>query len=163
MRRTALAIVVVAGAAAGPALFLPDRNAAADQSPRERAALAQAQDLSAAFQRATRLIAPSVVYITATQRVEVVGRRRDRGEDSGPHVFRGQGSGVIVRHDGYIITNYHVVENSSEVQVTLANGRRYPAEIVGTDEETDLAVIRIDASGLPPARFGDSDTCEVGQ
>ena len=145
---TAIGAVLILGLSAG---VLPAPEAKA-QSRSERDAIRRVEDLSLAFEQASRVIAPSVVYITAFQRAE--GRRRPT---------RGQGSGVIVRADGHILTNYHVIENATSVRVTLSNGRRYDAEIVGTDEETDLAVIRIDADNLQPATFGDSDDIAVGQ
>lgn len=75
---------------------------------------------------------------------------------------RGQGSGIIMTRDGYILTNNHVVEDASKVEVTLKDGDPYEAEIVGRDEKTDVAVIKIDASDLPAADFGDSDVVEQG-
>ncbi|MHC4446776.1 MAG: Do family serine endopeptidase, partial [Planctomycetota bacterium] len=81
----------------------------------------------------------------------------------GPFERRGEGSGVIARADGYILTNNHVVREAGEIQVTLDNGRQYEAEVVGADMETDLAVIKIDSNGLTPARFGDSEALQVGQ
>jgi len=151
MKRITTVLIVLLGLAAVFTTHPWGRRAHADQTPQEQAALKQAHDLSLAFQRATRLISPSVVFIESAQ------RRRDR------HTARGQGSGFIVRPDGYIMTNNHVVAGMTDVRVVLASGRDYDAEIVGTDSETDLAVIKIDADGLEPARFGDSDACEVGQ
>ncbi|HHS98414.1 MAG TPA: PDZ domain-containing protein, partial [Chloroflexi bacterium] len=76
----------------------------------------------------------------------------------------GTGSGFLYDDQGHIVTNYHVVENAEEVIVTLADGRTFPAEVVGTDPSTDLAVIRIDAEDLPePIPLGDSDQLKVGQ
>ncbi len=76
----------------------------------------------------------------------------------------GTGSGFLYDDQGHIVTNYHVVENAEEVMVTLADGRTFPAEVVGTDPSTDLAVIRIDAEDLPdPIPLGDSDQLKVGQ
>jgi S1-C subfamily serine protease len=76
----------------------------------------------------------------------------------------GSGSGFIADTDGHIITNYHVVENAEELIVTLADERTFPATIVGTDPSTDLAVIRIEADGLPqPVTLGDSDALRVGE
>lgn len=72
------------------------------------------------------------------------------------------GSGVIVDPQGYIITNHHVVEAADEIEVLLADGRSAPAKIVGSDPETDLAVIRINLPNLPTIRFGNSDSLEVG-
>ena len=72
------------------------------------------------------------------------------------------GSGVIVSADGYILTNYHVVEGADEIEVGLANGRKAAASIVGTDPETDLAVIRIKADKLPVIVLGNPDDARVG-
>ena len=154
---TGTGAALILGLTAG---LLPAPEAQA-QSRTEREAIRHAEDLSDAFEYASRTIAPSVVYITsragaqASDLMERFGRRR------GPSW--GQGSGVIVRPDGHILTNFHVVENAVEVRVTLANGRRYEAKIVGTDEETDLAVIRIEADNLRSATFDDSDDIAIGQ
>jgi S1-C subfamily serine protease len=75
----------------------------------------------------------------------------------------GAGSGVIIAPDGYILTNDHVVANAKRLQATLEDGRSLAAEVVGTDPPTDLAVIRVSASGLPFASLGDSATLRVGQ
>jgi serine protease Do len=72
------------------------------------------------------------------------------------------GSGVIIDSEGYIITNYHVVENAKSLEVELSDGRTFPADIVGTDALTDLAVIKADTAGLPYARLGDSSQLAVG-
>ncbi|MBQ1512226.1 MAG: trypsin-like peptidase domain-containing protein [Erysipelotrichaceae bacterium] len=72
------------------------------------------------------------------------------------------GSGVIVSEDGYIITNNHVIKNAESVTVTTADGTEYPAEIIGSDVKTDLAVIKIEASGLQYAVLADSDQVEIG-
>ena len=86
-----------------------------------------------------------------------------------PDPLRGVGSGVIVSDDGYILTNNHVIERSDEITVTLSNGKEYTAELVGRDAAgtevsgTDLAVLKIEAEGLPTLPFGDSDQLEVGE
>jgi serine protease DegQ len=72
------------------------------------------------------------------------------------------GSGVIVRGDGYILTNNHVVEGAQEIAVALRAARTAPARIVGTDPDTDLAVLKVDVKNLPPIAFGDSDRIQVG-
>ena len=72
------------------------------------------------------------------------------------------GSGVIVNTDGYILTNHHVVVAADEIEVALADGRTAPAKIVGSDPDTDLAVIRVNLKHLPPITFGDSDKTDVG-
>ena len=73
------------------------------------------------------------------------------------------GSGVIIRSDGYIVTNNHVVEGATKVEVTLNNNKTYPATIIGTDPATDVAIIKIEADGLPVVPFGDSDQLRLGQ
>lgn len=89
--------------------------------------------------------------------------------DTQPQPARGLGSGVIVREDGYILTNNHVVEDVDDITVILANGREYDAELVGSDPAerngggTDLALIKIDEKDLPTLQFGDSDALEVGE
>ena len=81
---------------------------------------------------------------------------------AGQYVTKGAGSGVIYKEDGYIITNNHVIEGSSAITVTLHDGTEYPATLVATDELTDIAVIKIDATGLTPVTFGDMDKVSVG-
>lgn len=75
----------------------------------------------------------------------------------------GTGSGVILRSDGHIITNNHVVEDASEIEVTLASGERLPATVVGRDAETDVAVIKVDKNDLPAAVIGSVKTVQVGE
>lgn len=72
------------------------------------------------------------------------------------------GSGVIMSEDGYIITNNHVVEDGNKYTVVLSDSTTYEAQLIGTDEQTDLAVLKIDATGLTAAEFGDSDSVKVG-
>jgi len=73
------------------------------------------------------------------------------------------GSGFIVRADGYIVTNNHVVDGATEIKVKLADGRTFPAQVIGRDKQTDLALLKIDASNLPVLPFGNSDALQVGQ
>ncbi len=72
------------------------------------------------------------------------------------------GSGVIVGPEGYILTNHHVVEAADEIELALADGRKAPAKVVGTDPETDLAVLKVDLPGLPAVTFGNPDKLSVG-
>ncbi len=74
----------------------------------------------------------------------------------------GLGSGVIVSQDGYILTNNHVVENADELTVELSDGRKMPAKVVGADPKTDIAVVKVEATGLPAVTFADSDKIRVG-
>jgi len=73
------------------------------------------------------------------------------------------GSGVIINSDGYIITNNHVIDDASKIEVVLSDNRSYQAEVVGTDPSTDLAVLKIKEEGLPTVDFGDSDALKVGE
>ena len=77
-------------------------------------------------------------------------------------LVQGAGSGVIIKEDGYIATNYHVVQGANNVEVTLHNGDSYVAQIIGSDPSNDIAVIKIDAKGLTTATIGDSSTVDVG-
>jgi serine protease Do len=76
---------------------------------------------------------------------------------------RATGTGVIIDSGGYIVTNNHVIDKANELSVTLSNGEEWPATLVGTDSATDLAVIKIEKTGLPVARFGDSEKIRVGE
>ena len=89
--------------------------------------------------------------------------------ETDPDPIQGLGSGVIVREDGYILTNNHVIDGVDHITVLLANGREYPAELVGSDPAqrngggSDLALLKIDADNLPALQFGDSEALEVGE
>ena len=76
---------------------------------------------------------------------------------------QGSGSGVIIRQDGYIVTNNHVVQGATKIEVTLNNNKTYEARVVGTDPATDVALIKIDAEGLPIVPIGDSDKLRLGE
>lgn len=83
--------------------------------------------------------------------------------NSGSGDGQGVGSGVVYREDGYVVTNNHVVEGANEVEVVFADGSREPAEVVGNDELTDLAVLRVERNDLPAANFADSGKLTPGQ
>jgi S1-C subfamily serine protease len=120
-------------------------------------------DLLDAYSRAVvdvaERVSPAVVNIEAYQRRS--GRRA--GDPRLPSEVRGSGSGVVVTPDGFVLTNSHVVHRAGRVEVTLADGRRAPAEPIGDDPATDLAVLRIHVDDLPHARLGDSKRVRVGQ
>jgi len=86
----------------------------------------------------------------------------DVPEQEGERKEMGLGSGVIVSSNGYILTNNHVVENADELTVDLADGHKFPAKVVGADPKTDIAVVKIDATGLSAVTFADSDKLRVG-
>ncbi len=133
------------------------------------------------FTEGARKAMPAVVHITAAESSELAQQRRQDqpndqlrrffGDDfnfgnpfgGGQQLKKGSGSGVIISDDGYIVTNNHVVEFADEVMVTLYDNHEYQATVVGTDPTTDLAVLKIEASGLPVLRNADSDNAEVGQ
>ena len=101
---------------------------------------------------------PTVVEI----RTEVTGEYYAFGFFGGEYTSQAAGSGVILSDDGYIITNNHVVADAKEITVTLYDGTEYPAEVIGADSKSDIAVIRIDAKNLPAAETGDSSALQVG-
>jgi len=126
--------------------------------------LAFATSLSRVFRHASTAIKPSVVHIQRVRRVtqvrrDMFGRIVDREDAEMPS---GVGSGVIVTEDGYALTNHHVIAGADEVRVTLADGTEVPADVVGSDPGTDLAVLKLQADGLTPARLADSDALQVG-
>jgi serine protease DegQ len=143
---------------------------------RESVPAAAAQPVSAntlalSFSEAARKAVPSVVNISATRQVR---RRNPLLDDPAFQRFFGErfnlppetqlslGSGVIVSREGYILTNDHVVEGVSDIQVTLSDGRTVIGKIVGSDPDTDLAVVRVSVQGLMPITFGSSELAKVG-
>lgn len=101
-------------------------------------------------------VTPSVVVVTTEQIVT------DNYFWGGQQVLSGAGSGVILTTDGYIVTNYHVVEGAQQITVTLHDDSTYTATVVGSDQQSDIALLKIDATGLTPAVLGDSDSVQVG-
>jgi serine protease Do len=123
-------------------------------------------EISRASQLVNQRIAPSVVIINVNSAPVIPEGVAD--DDNlhrfGPpsHDSLGQGSGVIVGSDGYILTNHHVVRDAREIRVTFSDGRRMSAERVGVDNLTDLALLKVKANNLIPAEWGDSDQLQVG-
>ncbi len=150
-----LAAVLVGGALIGT----PNHATVASSDP---AAIA-AENLSAAFRAASARVSPSVVHIRAGARPE---RARGFGFFDRPMPERQQsGTGVIVRNDGHILTNNHVVRGATRITVQLVDGKEFPAEIVGRDPSTDLAVLKLTETPDEPlaaVAFGDSDAARVG-
>jgi len=122
-------------------------------------------ELSSSFREVAKAVKPAVVYINIVETAS-----SDSGQPNffglpGPGTPRrreGAGSGFIVTEDGYILTNNHVVGNANKINVTLADGRKLPAQFVNSDPETDIAVIKINATGLPIAILGDSEELQQG-
>ena len=158
----------------------PNPPQASSQAYQGRALL---QQFSAAFEDVAAKVNPSVVPIFSEQVVQV---QSPFGSPDDPfHDFFGDeffkrffgappqgeqkqtvhslGSGVIVSADGYILTNNHVVEGAEKLTVVFQDQKKYTAKIVGTDPQTDVAVIKVDAKNLPTATLGNSDEVKVGQ
>ena len=182
-----LATAWVATLLVGLVMSLPhaaNSGAYADQEVRDRAAtqnLNTAMDISTAFRTVAEAMRPSVVSISTSMDVAARVRqlppnlRRQLPQEFedlfGGNAFgrgmpqpqqQGQGSGVIVREDGYILTNNHVVEGADIVTVELNSGAKETAKVIGTDPETDLAVLKIERKGLQAVPFGDSEAIRVG-
>jgi serine protease Do len=127
-------------------------------------------DLSDAFAAVAEQVEPSVVFIRSQRterathpRVPQGLERFFNGQPRGPQVERGSGSGFVISADGYILTNNHVVEDADKVIVRLSDKREFIAKVVGTDPNTDVAVLKIDAPRLTPAALGNSDASRIGE
>jgi serine protease Do len=164
----------------GSITFAPAPVRAADNdSP-----IAIAKKLNQAFVQVVQKVSPSVVVVKVKQKVDLESRKRALGNNPFFEYFdddmkeqlrrrmermekapapQGQGSGVIIRKDGYIVTNRHVVEDAAEIEIQMQDGRQYDAKVQGLDPQSDLAVLKIEADGLPAARFADSDKSHVGE
>jgi S1-C subfamily serine protease len=128
------------------------------QSPDEVGATTSNEEVMDAYSRAVtnaaEKVSPSVVYIEMSR--SVAGRSRSREA-------RGSGSGFIFTPDGFILTNSHVVNGATGINVTVLDGHRYEANLVGDDPESDLAVLRINAPNVVPAVLGEAQKIRVGQ
>ena len=148
-------------------------------SSEDQAAIGHAKSVSRAFRAISKLAGPSVVSIEVTPEQSVVRRQGGRmglqgmvppGTDPrsmSPHgapmgVPMGVGTGFIVAEEGYVVTNNHVIRSGGAFKVRLNDGRVANAALVGSDQETDIAVLKIDVDGLTAIEFGDSDAAEVG-
>ena len=127
-----------------------------------------AQPASGSLSAAARKAAPAVVSINTSKAAVRNPRSNDPwfqfffGDQDNQQAQAGLGSGVIISPDGYILTNNHVVEGADEIDVTLTDSRRAPARIIGTDPETDLAILKIELDKLPVIVLGNSDELAVG-
>ncbi len=138
------------------------------------AASASAQTLQTSYADLVSKVSPAVVTIRSTERARAAQqfpfmddpRFReffgDRMPQQSPRQVQGVGSGVIVNSDGYILTNHHVVDGALEIKVELTDNRTFTARLVGSDQPSDLAVLKVDARNLPAISMGDSDRVRVG-
>jgi serine protease Do len=150
-------------AAAGPEHALPDVEPAIG-----RGAVRGLAALDEEFTRVAEAVIPSVVSITSRRAAtadpreewlrQLFGLPPSTRPESVP-----QGSGAIVSAEGHIVTNVHVIEGAKEIMVTTSDRQRYPAKLLGADASIDLAVLKIDAKGLRPLSFADSEKVRVGQ
>jgi len=153
--------------------WLPGKSGAqVEVNPAEPATIAGAGVKTASYSDAVRKAEPAVVSIFTSKEVK---RPRnpfpndplfrhffgERFEDEAQRAF-GLGSGVIISHKGYILTNQHVVEAADEIEVALSDGKKLAATVVGNDPETDLAVLKVDAQNLPAITLGQAENLRVG-
>ncbi|HSB05276.1 MAG TPA: trypsin-like peptidase domain-containing protein [Thermodesulfobacteriota bacterium] len=108
---------------------------------------------------AAEKVSPSVVNLDVHRRLKGKPNTRFHSQEE----LKGNGSGFIFTPDGFILTNSHVVHHASQIEITLSDGRRFQADLVGDDPDTDLAVVRINGPSFIPAPFGDSQKIRVGQ
>ena len=140
----------------------------ASASPKKSSVDEDALSRAVAFETALTDVAESVSPSVVSIQVEVTRPQNEGvpfffGGQGRGGIVRGGGSGVILRPDGYILTNNHVVREASRIEVRLKNGKSFPATLVGADSATDLAMLKIDAKGLPQAEFASSEKARVGQ
>src|SRR5712671_1796006 len=133
--------------------------------------------LNNAFAKVFDTVAPGVVIVETSKKSEISessplddlffqgppDENNPRRNPGTPRPVQTEGSGFIVRPDGYILTNVHVIEDADKIDVKLRDGREFPARVVGADEKTDIAVIKIEGKDLPVVPLGDSDAVRVGQ
>jgi serine protease Do len=161
-------------------LDLPSRSSAQEQN-RRGTAIAQVpapsipaarplQELSEAFAAVAEHVKPTVVYIRSQRTEQTTRQRVPPGMErffprfhQQPDIEQGSGSGFVISADGYILTNNHVVEGAEQVTVRLLDRREFKAKVIGTDANTDVAVLKIDAKGLQPVALGNSDDARVGE
>lgn len=166
-----------------PAIIGQDKAESVSQRATPGTARAFADQLSELFENASDKVGPSVVPIFSEQEVQVTspfGSPADPfrdffGDDFFKRFFgqipqgdqhqtvHGLGSGVIVSSDGYILTNNHVISGADKVTVVMSDQKKYQAKIIGSDPQTDVAVIKIETKGLPVVAMGNSDNVKVGQ
>src|SRR6266550_302891 len=170
---TLVALAFALGLAFASAFRLPTRGEAAVRSVLQDTSrpLPQAKtavDLGDAFASVAEHVKPAVVFIKSERRERTTNRRLPPGFDDffqtprRPQIEQGSGSGFIVSQDGYILTNNHVVQGADRVTVRLYDNREFTAKTIGTDPNTDIAVIRILTTGLPTVRLGDADSTKIG-
>ena len=180
MRRLFLFLVTLASASLLSAQTAPPSPAPQPTPTIPAAAAAPGKDvvhqLNNAFAKVFETVAPSVVIIEVTKKADENDTSIDDlffqapPDDNDPQRNRrlpgpvqSEGSGFIVRPDGFIYTNFHVVEGADKVVVKMQDGRELPGQVAGTDEKTDIAVVKVEATNLPTVQLANSDEVRVGQ
>ncbi|MBL7979800.1 MAG: Do family serine endopeptidase [Bacteroidetes Order II. Incertae sedis bacterium] len=159
---------------AGSKFFAPNEVHAASEIPTP-------EDLGNAFSAVAEAVNPAVVQVIPTQKVKGMANpfggnspfrfffeeQEEGGENSPPRsrdqFQQGLGSGFLIREDGYIVTNNHVVKDATELEVKTFDSKTYKAKVIGTDASNDLAVIKIEGSGFPTVQLGEVTNLRVGQ
>src|SRR5918912_1919267 len=161
-------------------LALPSRSSAQEQAHRATPiaqvpapsipAAKPLQELSEAFAAVAEHVKPTVVYIRSQRTEQATRQNMPPGMErffprfhQQPDIEQGSGSGFVVSSDGFILTNNHVVEGAEQVTVRLLDRREFKAKVIGSDANTDVAVLKIDAKGLQPVSLGNSDDARVGE
>jgi serine protease Do len=171
------ALMLVIGSMAGGA-FVGASMIQASHAPEAAFAAAappvrEAVNMPATFSPVVKAVLPAVVNISSTKVIRTSGSFGGEDNPFGdlfpgfrmpdrPQRQQGEGSGVIVSSDGYIVTNNHVVDGAAELTVSMADKREMKARVIGTDAKTDIALIKVDAKDLPHVVLGDSSRVEVG-
>ena len=166
--RNTWTILVLAGALAGPVCAQESHPAIVLQ--RDMQPVARGQLEVSSFSEVVKRVGPSVVKITTQIKAPksmlvpngFPGFDGNNAPEVRPMPQGGVGSGVIISQDGYIATNNHVIDGARDVTVTLTDAREFAAKVVGRDEQTDIAVIKVDARELPAVTFADTSKIEVG-
>jgi serine protease Do len=153
----ALALSLAAPAAAAAQAKVADPLWTESQGAAAPADIVRLNDLL--HQLAERL-KPPLVQIRVRRAIETPAEGQ---EPQGPDERRSQGSGFIIREDGYVVTNAHVVEGGERILIRLTDGRRFEGKLIGSDDRVDLALLKIEAKGLPVAPLGDSNRTRVGE
>lgn len=161
------ALIGGASGLAAASLFTPAETAQSAETPApETSVLLEGKRPQTALQTASvdtsKLLTPAQVYAQNVNSTVGITTSTTTNYFGYQTTSAASGSGFILTQDGYILTNYHVVENSDEIKITLYDGQNYPAKLIGYDESNDVAVLKIDANDLIPVVFGSSNTLCVG-
>ena len=132
------------------------------QQPAHAATSLADNGLELAPAHSDKLLEPADVYAQNVDAVVAINTEGSQNVWGQATRFAASGSGFIITKDGYVVTNHHVIENATTITVTLTSGESYPAELIGSDEENDVALLKIDAADLPVVSIGDSDDLQVG-